>query len=183
MFGGWSINRNCYDAIRCILPEGSTILEFGSGAVSFELAKNYKVFSIENDKEYLNKYLNVNYIHAPIKDIKPVSFCLQHTRWYDKSVIKKKLVEIKYDLLLIDGPGPSKKGDLSQGRTPIYKYRDLINWEKPVILDDTHRALEWLITNRLSSFAVKKVLTFPNEGGKTFSVIADDAILLSLMEK
>ena len=64
-FGGWSINEVCFDYIKDILPDGKIILEFGSGFGTEQLAKHYKMYSIENYKEWIGKY-NSTYIYAPI---------------------------------------------------------------------------------------------------------------------
>ena len=55
-FGNWSINQTCFNYIRKILEEGKIILELGSGYGTKELSKHYKMYSIENDKAWLNKF-------------------------------------------------------------------------------------------------------------------------------
>ena len=63
----WSISKELFDYIRKILPEGSTIVELGSGWASEQLSKYYTVYSIEHSEKWLDKY-NTNYIYAPIKN-------------------------------------------------------------------------------------------------------------------
>ena len=53
--------------IRKNIKDGSTILEIGSGSTTRELAKHYKVFSVEHDYRWANKYPEATYIHAPLK--------------------------------------------------------------------------------------------------------------------
>jgi hypothetical protein len=48
----WSINVEVFSKIVEILPFGSTILEFGSGASSNILKKFYKVISVEDNKNF-----------------------------------------------------------------------------------------------------------------------------------
>jgi hypothetical protein len=39
-FGGWAIQESCYEFIKKTLPEGSTILELGSGIGTDYLSKH-----------------------------------------------------------------------------------------------------------------------------------------------
>ena len=65
-FGGWSISEICFNYIREILPDGSTILEFGSGFSTEQLSKYYTMYSVENYQEWVGKY-DATYIYAPIR--------------------------------------------------------------------------------------------------------------------
>jgi len=116
---GWSISKECFDFIRKVLPEGKTLLELGSGWASGQFSKFYTVYSIEDNKKWLNRY-NTNYIYAPIKE-----------SWYDPEVLKSKLPK-HYDLILVDGP----TGGV--GRTGFLKYLELFNIDVPIIFDDVH---------------------------------------------
>ena len=92
-FGGFAISRELFEFIRQTLPDGSTILELGSGSGTGELCRHYRMYSIEQDKKWLNTY-NSTYIHAPLKN-----------RWYDVTILREKLPTIPtYDCILIDGP-------------------------------------------------------------------------------
>lgn len=62
--GGWAIQESCYNFIKQILPEGKIILEFGSGLGTDYLSKHYKMYSVENYSEWINKYKST-YIYAP----------------------------------------------------------------------------------------------------------------------
>jgi len=78
--------------IRNNLEDGKTILELGSGSVTSELCKYYKVYSIEHDVKYVGKYPGSTYIHAPLIG-----------DWYDPAILKRELT-FDYDFLFIDGP-------------------------------------------------------------------------------
>jgi len=137
--GGWSIQESCYNFITSILPEGSTILELGSGAGTGYLSQHYQMYSIENYPEWLNRYNSI-YIFAPIKmynnewappDL-PGEGGKPQIGWYDVEAIKNGLPE-KYDLILVDGPNGTF------GRGGFLKHLDLFNTEVPIIFDDINR--------------------------------------------
>ena len=119
-FEYWSISKQLFDHICTILPEGSTILELGSGWASGEFSKHYTVYSIEHDRYWLGKY-DTNYIYAPIKN-----------RWYDSNVLKKSL-PVHYDLILVDGPPELI------GREGFYTFLNLFDTSAIIIFDDIHR--------------------------------------------
>ena len=48
------------------LPEGSKILEFGSGYGTIKLAEQYEVTSVEDNEEWLYLAQNNTYIYAPL---------------------------------------------------------------------------------------------------------------------
>lgn len=131
-FGGWSIERECFELIRRILPSGSTILELGSGWVTGELAKHYNMVSIEHDAAHVDKYPS-HYIHAPLVD-----------GWYDRQAIRVKLFRKEcraYDLLLIDGPPTNSIGN-AYSRLAMLANLDLLDLRVPIVLDDTEQAPE-----------------------------------------
>ena len=66
--GGLAICQGVFSWIMSNLPEGSTILEFGSGRGTIELTKYYNVYSVEQDSKWLGLAEKAEYIHAPIKD-------------------------------------------------------------------------------------------------------------------
>jgi len=130
-FGGWSIEKILYDEIVKILPEGKTILEFGSGGGTEELLKRWKVYSVEDDKDFIGKY-NTNYIHAPLVG-----------NWYDTEVLKKELPE-NYDLVLVDGPHGGIR------RINMFKHIHLFKKDIPWILDDTNDKCVWRLAESIS---------------------------------
>ena len=83
----------------------------------------YNVHCIEHNKEWVNKFPNITYHYAPLKD-----------GWYDPEWLKNLPKE--YALLLIDGP----PGHI--GRTPILNHLDLFNLEIVIVVDDSNRDVE-----------------------------------------
>lgn len=141
-FGGWAIQESCFKLIKELLPEGKTILELGSGYGTATLAKHYKMYSIENYQDWINKF-NSTYIHAPIKkyDEKwthpdlPGEESLYQSGWYDPEILAEEL-PTDYDLILVDGPNGMF------GRGGFLKHLDLFNTNVPIIFDDINRFSE-----------------------------------------
>ena len=123
---GFSISQEVLNWINQNIPQGSTILELGSGAGTYYLSKSFNMFSVEHDKFFVNQY-DSNYIHAPIKH-----------GWYDTNCL---LDLPEYDVLLIDGP----TGTI--GRWGVVKNAIIFDWNKIIIVDDTHRAEELKISD------------------------------------
>lgn len=121
--GHWAISEELFDWIIDNIPQGSTILELGSGSGSHELGKMYNVHCIEHNKEWVNKFPNITYHYAPLKD-----------GWYDPEWLGNLPKE--YALLLVDGP----PGYI--GRTPILNHLDLFNLETVIVVDDSNRDVE-----------------------------------------
>ena len=168
-FGGWAIDLNCYEEIRNLLPENSTILEFGSGSGTAELIKNYTVYSIEHNKDWLNKY-DTNYIHAPIKEYKENNHVY---RWYDKDIIKKE-IPASYDLILVDGP-PSNVMPNGSSRMGFYYNLDLFNLKDSIIIfDDVNRNPDF---NNMKMIADKLNRRYEIIKSKSKSNIKDFGIL------
>ena len=83
MAAGVSINDECLKFIKSILPKGSTILEFGSGEGTTWLAKDYKMYSVENQPEWFDKYPNdTTYINCNIHHISSHCIILHYTTLY-----------------------------------------------------------------------------------------------------
>ena len=155
-FGGWSITEMCFDYIRDILLEGKTILELGSGEGTKELAKHYKMYSIENYKEWIDKY-DSTYIYAPIRKYQKesdkswwndeeINFTapegissedgsVTQKGWFDPDIVKSELPK-EYDLILVDGPNGMF------GRGGFYKYLHWFKSDVPIIIDDIDRKAE-----------------------------------------
>jgi hypothetical protein len=119
-FGDWSISKEMFDWISNNIPDGSTIVELGSGRGTKELVKKYVVYSIEHDIEWIGFEEKSNYIYAPLVD-----------GWYDVSIVKNELPE-KYDLLIVDGP-------IREDRINFIKNYGIFNTNIPIIIDDTNR--------------------------------------------
>lgn len=117
----WAISEEMFYWIKQEIPEGGTILEFGSGTGTIELTKHYKVYSVEQNPKWVGLAPDSNYIHAPLKG-----------EWYDPDIVFSEIPK-EYDLILVDGPMGQ---DLRSG---IDKYWDKFNTNVPLLFDDTHR--------------------------------------------
>ena len=179
-FGGWAISKTCFDYIRELLPGGKVILELGSGEGTAELAKYYRMYSIENQKEWINKY-DSTYIYAPIKKyvnvkltedkwwgefsdkdafIPPIGIPGEGSElqsgWFDPEIVKENLPK-KYDLILVDGPN----GLI--GRGGFYKYLDYFDINVPIIIDDINRKAERILMEKVSEKLEKEYIILDDE--------------------
>ena len=148
MAEGISINNNCLEYIKSILPKGSTILELGSGEGTTWLSDlGYIMYSVENQPEWFDRYPNhTTYINCRTKDYdnEYTAPNIENQRgWYHPDDIFPNLPE-SYDLILVDGPG----GPF--GRGGFYKHIDKLNTDVPMIFDDIHRAEEGLLISLIS---------------------------------
>ena len=83
---GWSITVPVFEWILANIPTDSTVLEIGSGNGTKELCKYYKVFTIEENKKWLN-IAPAHYIYAPIE---PLSQKVPHSvGWYNESLFQE----------------------------------------------------------------------------------------------
>lgn len=147
----WSVCEKLYSYILDILPDGSTMLELGSGWASEELSKHYTVWSVEHDKEWLNKY-DTNYIYAPIEK-----------GWYSTEHLKKQLPE-QYSLLLVDGP----PGSIGRGK--FLDNIDLFKTNIPIIFDDINRPAEYELMDKVAQLLKRDPELFEC-GKKRFGVL------------
>ena len=117
----WAISEEMFHWIKQEIPEGKTILEFGSGTGTIELTKYWNVYSVEQDPIWVGKAPDSNYIYAPLKG-----------DWYDPDIVFSQIPK-DYDIIIVDGPmGPNL-------RSGIDKYWDKLNTNVPLLFDDTHR--------------------------------------------
>lgn len=153
-FGGWAISKQLFDWILEVLPKKSTILELGSGSGTEQLAKHFRMVSVEHDPDFVGIY-DSTYIFAPIVN-----------GWYDAAIIGKALsrLSIRYDLLLVDGP-PNQIG-----RAGILRHLGLFDLTKPIVLDDVHRAPERRLLEVLAKRAGRRHKIF-SDGVKSFGVL------------
>ena len=134
MFGGWAMDIECYKKILELLPEGKILLEFGSGHATNKLSETYKMYSVEHDKKWVNKY-NSTYIYAPITTEKSE---MPIINWYDVNVLKRQL-PAEYDLILIDGP-PVALSTNAMTRDGFRRNINLFNLRDVIIVfDDIQR--------------------------------------------
>lgn len=146
-FGGASITQECFDFIREALPEGKTILELGSGFGTGELAKHYKMISVENDKEWIGRYDSF-YIRAPIKrygkGFSAPDIPNNHG-WYDPEILEDQLQGIdSYHLILVDGPHGK------HGRGGFLSFLNLFDTNVPIIIDDARRKPERMLMEKVA---------------------------------
>lgn len=162
-FGLVAIGEVLYSYIRDVLPEGSTILELGSGWGTSQLVKHYKVYSVEHDPMYWDKYHD-NYLYVPLKKHKVIK---NHDgdMWYAADVLKLALEGIKYDLLLIDGPPVYRAG--------FVKYFDLFDPDVIMIFDDVNRSKDNSVMNSIASKLKVPYVTYGAGTEKLFGVIND----------
>jgi len=157
--------------IRENIKNDSIILELGSGATTGELTKHYKVISIENDYQWVNRYSNATYIHAPLKEYvgnAPQGFPQPNNGWYDTMFIEGNLPET-YDLIIVDGPVGA--GPDAAGRGGFYKFLDLFNTNVPMIFHDTNRPVESTLVKMVSEKVGRKYTDLENVGDIGTAVI------------
>lgn len=149
------ISQELLAYIRRTLPAGSTILELGSGTGTGWLAKDYKMYSVEDKKKFVGKE-NSTYIHAPLCSYNIPKFPSQ-TQWYDTDVLEKQLPK-EYDMILVDGP----TGDI--GRGGFARFIHLFRDDVPIIFDDIRREDELRLALRVGHKLNKPVtiMTGPN---------------------
>lgn len=138
----WKFSDGLIEWIKSNIPFNSTILELGSGQGSTVLAQDYKIICVEHDKEWLDKYSNIEYIYAPLKEHKPVEGFEHHT-WYDPQFLNS-IKNLDYQTLIIDGPPGCF------GRSGFLKYMDLFKIPENLILDDIHREAETRLAIKIS---------------------------------
>ena len=102
-----------------------------------KFSKHYKVFSIEENIDWVNKY-DSTYIYAPIKN-----------GWYDREILEKKLPS-DYDIILIDGPTASESLGRLKIRQQFLTHIDLFKTDVTIFVDDIHREPEASLLNSLS---------------------------------
>ena len=180
-FGGWAIEESCFNLIKEILPKGKTILEMGSGYGTDFLSKYYNMISIENQPEWVGKY-NSNNIEVPIKNYEidtvateglfkvedndkytPPKLPGEHTPtqigWYDYKILTEKLKDLKYDLILIDGPNGAI------GRGGFLKHIDIFNTKVPIIFDDINREAEMKMMEEISKLLNRPYIKLDSKTG------------------
>lgn len=155
--GNESISPELFNYIRELLPDGAAILELGSGEGTGELSKFYKMYSIEHDEKWLNKYQS-SYIYAPLVD-----------GWYDVKILRNHLPKT-CDLILVDGP-PAHKEKISKARHGFYRNIRLFNTKVPIIIDDVHRVYDREHLVRLSKLLKKEPEIFKCKDRKMFGVL------------
>ena len=136
--GSWSISNNVVEFILSNLKNDSTILEFGSGEGTGILSNNYNMMSIEQNKQYVDKY-NSEYLYAPIVN-----------GWYDVDKVLSFLENKTYDAILIDGP-------VGNNRIKMFSIIDKLNTGVLLIFDDIDREKDMENANKFSEAVGRKL--------------------------
>ena len=165
---GPTLDNECIDYIKSILPEGQTILELGSGEGTIKLSEYYNMISVENQREWQDrypictKYINVGhkmYNETDFKKPDNIKNIPSQNGWYDPNELQTKLpAKTEYDLILIDGPGGG-----NWGRAGFYKHLEWVNTDVPIIIDDVGRDAERIMMEKIS----KSV-------GREYKILSDD---------
>lgn len=150
-FGGWAISIEVFDWIYENIPSGSTILEFGSGYSTKELAKFYKVYSVEENQKWVNVVPNVTYFYSPIK--KYDTLVPHSSGWYDDTFIDN--LPSHYDLLLVDGP-------VGNNRLNFIHFYQRFKHDIPYVVDDMHRDGDRRMANQLATLLNKEMIELGN---------------------
>jgi hypothetical protein len=139
----WSINRDLVEFLLTFLPQDSTILELGSGKGTEILSSIYKMYSIEENINFVDIY-DSHYIFAPIKD-----------GWYDVDILRKEISDIKYDAILIDGPAHGE-------RLGFYDWIHLFKTDCVMIFDDIDRPDDLKTMELVSQRVNRECITLPD---------------------
>lgn len=150
------------------------IIEFGSGLSTIVISKLIKLnnleinfFSVESDKEWMNKISNdlkkegiidnVKLIFSPLKKSKYHFF--NHEIWYDTEILEKAISNHKFDLVIIDGP-PGNYKFSRYGAIPFLKNK--LESTYFVLLDDTNRNEEKMIIESWNEALKQSLDVFSN---------------------
>lgn len=155
-FSAWAISPSTILHVLndIVLNDRKKIIEFGSGASTFYIAKLLKIlhikavfYSIESDKEWflqMKKQLElhrlkdyVKLIHAPQTGIVENLRLSGQKTWYDVEILTTELDEKDFDLILVDGPFGGSTKFARYSAVPFLKSRIAQNFS--VFLDDVNR--------------------------------------------
>lgn len=158
-FSAWAISPSTILHVLndIVINKRRNIVEFGSGASTFYIAKLLKVlqinavfYSIESDEEWflqMRKQIEISQLeeyvtifHAP-QTLVSENLKLQGQKtWYDVEVLKTKLNENNIDLILVDGPFGGSTKFARYSAIPFLKSK--LAKDYSVFLDDVNRADE-----------------------------------------
>ncbi len=136
------------------IPEGSSILELGSGESTAKLCERYHVRSIEHDPKFVASCdPRANCYHAPLVN-----------GWYDPAVVMEAAAA-PCDLILVDGPPGA-------WRSGIIHNFDLFDWSGWSVWDDTNRPVDLAAFNAAQMhMGGARDLTIHQGKEKSFNVI------------
>lgn len=135
-------------------PKDGAILELGSGATTALFKQFRKVYSIEDNPEWIGKYNDKeNYIYAPAEN-----------NFYGKNALSRPP---RYDVLFVDGPAHDSR--IERFVDNIHFFRTDVPW----FFDDTaHGAFESGL-QRVQAIRKKTMIRF-DKNYKQFGVIMED---------
>ncbi len=155
---GYSAGNELIEWVFKNIPFGSYLLELGSGDGTTKfLSGKYRLYSVEHDPDWIGIY-PARYIYAPLKN-----------GWYDSSVLQSSLPN-HYSLLIVDGP-PDKVDGQRIGRLGLLNNMDLFDLSVHILVDDTNRKKEKLISKILSEITGRKEKRIRCSGKRFFTVI------------
>jgi len=145
-----SMSAEAIQWIKSVLPAGSTILELGSGEGTIALSDTFKMYSVENQVEWMNKFpLCTTYIncHTRYYDNEFTAPDVEgsQTGWYNPDTLFNNM-PLTYDAILIDGPGGKF------GRGGFLKFIDKFNTNVPMFFDDVNRSAELDLIKKVSAY-------------------------------
>jgi hypothetical protein len=148
-FCKWSIDSEVPGLLRDLGVK--TVLMLGSGLGCLGMCErfNFKVYSLEEDIEYVDAYPHENHhcFHAPLE------FFLDY-EWYDTEVVRK--IPKDYDAIIIDGP-------ISYGKNRVgfSKWLPLFDTDVHMVFDDINREHEYKVALSVAK-EVKRELVIKN---------------------
>lgn len=163
---GWSIGKHTFKKLTEVLPKGSTVLEFGSGAGTGLLSNFYSMKSIEADTEYINKYKST-YFHVPIKNVTPGTYpdFPEDPYWFDAYALAKQISAIgHYDCIIVDGPKGYRGG--------LYYNHRLFDFKNKVaIFDDVHAGDHRKLMEMIAKDVGRNYIIYNDDFGKQFGML------------
>tara|TARA_B100000767_G_scaffold36284_1_gene30744 strand:+ start:2447 stop:4339 length:1893 start_codon:yes stop_codon:yes gene_type:complete len=154
---GWMLPKEAINWIENNIPPDSKVLEFGSGDASQSLARQFELYSVEHDSDWLGKTTS-NYIYAPIVD-NETSTRFDQEGWYHSSLFDE--IPNIVELIIIDGP-PGKIG-----RAGILEHLARLPKWKYMLIDDTDRVHEQELIDQLCKFFNCKVMRMSTQQFKS----------------
>ena len=138
------------------------ILEFGLGISTIMMARlakenklNLKIYSVEHDPNWVD-IINKQLIYEGIESyVTIITAELSHNKsnidWYNEIKINEIIKNIKFDLIIIDGP-PAYSESLQLSRFPVNEYLEgKLNHTFCILIDDTNRVGEKKLANVLKT--------------------------------
>lgn len=119
---GYAAPNSMFQWLNDNLPNGSKILEFGSGTGTMELTKTFEVTSVEDNEQWLYLAQDSTYIYAPLVN-----------DWYDWQALEI-LQDETFEAIIIDGP--YKTEDRVHLIDWINVYPNVFNQARFVVVDD-----------------------------------------------